>query len=178
MLISKCLKGLLNFFLFAMEQIPSFTWVLVWLHNFWICRYWYYSYCKLHGIVESYKNQKRSSIVTCEWLIVEVREMNEFKYNRTIVSFRWWLLQELLRYGAFIILSGYIFILNLFLLLLLIGIVCIYTIWTLFVSGLKYPEKIVIKENEIVFESFNSKDRYYIDGVQWSGYRNEPRLPA
>ena len=58
-------------------------------------------------------------------------------------------------------------------LLLLIGIVCIYTIWNSFVSKV-HPEKIVIKENEIVFETFNSKDRYYIDGTDRFQLREFP----
>ena len=86
--------------------------------------------------------------------------MNEFKYNRLLYLFDV-IITGIVAIGAFIVSLVY-FHSNLSL-LLLVGIVCIYTMWNAFVSKV-HPEKIVIKENEIVFESFNSKAKYYIDG--------------
>ena len=86
--------------------------------------------------------------------------MNEFKYNRLLYLFDV-IITGIVAIGAFIVSLVY-FHSNLSL-LLLVGIVCIYTMWNAFVSKV-HPEKIVIKENEIVFESFNSKAQYYIDG--------------
>ena len=85
--------------------------------------------------------------------------MNEFKYNRLLYLFDV-IITGIVAIGAFI--ASLVYFHSNLSLLLLIGIVCIYTIWNSFVSKV-HPEKIVIKENEIVFESFNSKDRYYID---------------
>ena len=96
--------------------------------------------------------------------------MNEFKYNRLLYLFDV-IITGIVAIGAFIVSLVY-FHSNLSL-LLLIGIVCIYTIWNSFVSKV-HPEKIVIKENEIVFESFNSKDRYYIDGTDRFQLREFP----
>ena len=87
--------------------------------------------------------------------------MNEFKYNRLLYLFDV-IITGIVAIGAFI--ASLVYFHSNLSLLLLIGIVCIYTIWNSFVSKV-HPEKIVIKENEIVFESFNSKDRYYIDGT-------------
>ena len=96
--------------------------------------------------------------------------MNEFKYNRLLYLFDV-IITGIVAIGAFIVSLVY-FHSNLSL-LLLVGIVCIYTIWNSFVSKV-HPEKIVIKENEIVFESFNSKDRYYIDGTDRFQLREFP----
>lgn len=85
--------------------------------------------------------------------------MNEFKYNRLLYLFDV-IITGIVAIGAFI--ASLVYFHSNLSLLLLIGIVCIYTIWNSFVSKV-HPEKIVIKENEIVFETFNSKDRYYID---------------
>ena len=86
--------------------------------------------------------------------------MNEFKYNRLLYLFDV-IITGIVAIGAFI--ASLVYFHSNLSLLLLIGIVCIYTIWNSFVSKV-HPEKIVIKENEIVFESFNSKAKYHIDG--------------
>ena len=97
--------------------------------------------------------------------------MNEFKYNRLLYLFDV-IITGIVAIGAFI--ASLVYFHSNLSLLLLIGIVCIYTIWNSFVSKV-HPEKIVIKENEIVFESFNSKDRYYIDGTDRFQLREFPR---
>ena len=86
--------------------------------------------------------------------------MNEFKYNRLLYLFDV-IITGIVAIGAFIV--SLVYFHSILSLLLLVGIVCIYTMWNAFVSKV-HPEKIVIKENEIVFESFNSKAKYYIDG--------------
>ena len=96
--------------------------------------------------------------------------MNEFKYNRLLYLFDV-IITGIVAIGAFI--ASLVYFHSNLSLLLLIGIVCIYTIWNSFVSKV-HPEKIVIKENEIVFESFNSKDRYYIDGTDRFPLREFP----
>lgn len=96
--------------------------------------------------------------------------MNEFKYNRLLYLFDV-IITGIVAIGAFI--ASLVYFHSNLSLLLLIGIVCIYTIWNSFVSKV-HPEKIVIKENEIVFESFNSKDRYYIDGTDRFQLREFP----
>ena len=96
--------------------------------------------------------------------------MNEFKYNRLLYLFDV-IITGIVAIGAFI--ASLVYFHSNLSLLLLIGIVCIYTIWNSFVSKV-HPEKIVIKENEIVFESFNSKDRYYIDGTDRFHLREFP----
>lgn len=96
--------------------------------------------------------------------------MNEFKYNRLLYIFDV-IITGIVAIGAFI--ASLVYFHSNLSLLLLIGIVCIYTIWNSFVSKV-HPEKIVIKENEIVFESFNSKDRYYIDGTDRFQLREFP----
>ena len=96
--------------------------------------------------------------------------MNEFKYNRLLYLFDV-IITGIVAIGAFI--ASLVYFHSHLSLLLLIGIVCIYTIWNSFVSKV-HPEKIVIKENEIVFESFNSKDRYYIDGTDRFQLREFP----
>ena len=96
--------------------------------------------------------------------------MNEFKYNRLLYLFEV-IITGIVAIGAFI--ASLVYFHSNLSLLLLIGIVCIYTIWNSFVSKV-HPEKIVIKENEIVFESFNSKDRYYIDGTDRFQLREFP----
>lgn len=96
--------------------------------------------------------------------------MNEFKYNRLLYLFDV-IITGIVAVGAFI--ASLVYFHSNLSLLLLIGIVCIYTIWNSFVSKV-HPEKIVIKENEIVFESFNSKDRYYIDGTDRFQLREFP----
>lgn len=96
--------------------------------------------------------------------------MNEFKYNRLLYLFDV-IITGIVAIGAFI--ASLVYFHSNLSLLLLIGIVCIYTIWNSFVSRV-HPEKIVIKENEIVFESFNSKDRYYIDGTDRFQLREFP----
>ena len=96
--------------------------------------------------------------------------MNEFKYNRLLYIFDV-IITGIVAIGAFI--ASLVYFHSNLSLLLLIGIVCIYTIWNSFVSKV-HPEKIVIKENEIIFESFNSKDRYYIDGTDRFQLREFP----
>lgn len=96
--------------------------------------------------------------------------MNEFKYNRLLYLFDV-IITGIVAIGAFI--ASLVYFHSNLSLLLLIGIVCIYTIWNSFVSKV-HPEKIVIKENEMVFESFNSKDRYYIDGTDRFQLREFP----
>ena len=96
--------------------------------------------------------------------------MNESKYNRLLYLFDV-IITGIVAIGAFI--ASLVYFHSNLSLLLLIGIVCIYTIWNSFVSKV-HPEKIVIKENEIVFESFNSKDRYYIDGTDRFQLREFP----
>lgn len=96
--------------------------------------------------------------------------MNEFKYNRLLYLFDV-IITGIVAIGAFI--ASLVYFHSNLSLLSLIGIVCIYTIWNSFVSKV-HPEKIVIKENEIVFESFNSKDRYYIDGTDRFQLREFP----
>ena len=96
--------------------------------------------------------------------------MNEFKYNRLLYLFDV-IITGIVAIGAFI--ASLVYFHSNLSLLLLIGIVCIYTIWNSFVSKV-HPEKIVIKENEIVFESFNSKDRFYIDGTDRFQLRDFP----
>ena len=96
--------------------------------------------------------------------------MNEFKCNRLLYLFDV-IITGIVAIGAFI--ASLVYFHSNLSLLLLIGIVCIYTIWNSFVSKV-HPEKIVIKENEIVFESFNSKDRYYIDGTDRFQLREFP----
>ena len=96
--------------------------------------------------------------------------MNEFKYNRLLYLFDV-IITGIVAIGAFI--ASLVYFHSNLSLLLLIGIVCIYTIWNSFVSKV-HPEKIVIKENEIVFESFNCKDRYYIDGTDRFQLREFP----
>ena len=96
--------------------------------------------------------------------------MNEFKYNKLLYLFDV-IITGIVAIGAFI--ASLVYFHSNLSLLLLIGIVCIYTIWNSFVSKV-HPEKIVIKENEIVFESFNSKDRYYIDGTDRFQLREFP----
>ena len=96
--------------------------------------------------------------------------MNEFKYNRLLYLFDV-IITGIVAIGAFI--ASLVYFHSNLSLLLLVGIVCIYTIWNSFVSKV-HPEKIVIKENEIVFESFNSKDRYYIDGTDRFQLREFP----
>ena len=96
--------------------------------------------------------------------------MNEFKYNRLLYIFDV-IITGIVAIGAFI--ASLVYFHSNLSLLLLIGIVCIYTIWNSFVSKV-HPEKIVIKENEIVFETFNSKDRYYIDGTDRFQLREFP----
>ena len=96
--------------------------------------------------------------------------MNEFKYNRLLYLFDV-IITGIVAIGAFI--ASLVYFHSNLSLLFLIGIVCIYTIWNSFVSKV-HPEKIVIKENEIVFESFNSKDRYYIDGTDRFQLREFP----
>ena len=96
--------------------------------------------------------------------------MNEFKYNRLLYLFDV-IITGIVAIGAFI--ASLVYFHSNLSLLLLIGIVCIYTIWNSFVSKV-HPEKIVIKENEIVFETFNSKDRYYIDGTDRFQLREFP----
>ena len=96
--------------------------------------------------------------------------MNEFKYNRLLYLFDV-IITGIVAIGAFI--ASLVYFHSNLSLLLLIGIVCIYTIWNSFVSKV-HPEKIVIKENEIDFESFNSKDRYYIDGTDRFQLREIP----
>lgn len=96
--------------------------------------------------------------------------MNEFKYNRLLYLFDV-IITGIVAIGAFI--ASLVYFHSNLSLLILIGIVCIYTIWNSFVSKV-HPEKIVIKENEIVFESFNSKDRYYIDGTDRFQLREFP----
>ncbi len=96
--------------------------------------------------------------------------MNEFKYNRLLYLFDV-IITGIVAIGAFI--ASLVYFHSNLSLLLVIGIVCIYTIWNSFVSKV-HPEKIVIKENEIVFESFNSKDRYYIDGTDRFQLREFP----
>ena len=92
------------------------------------------------------------------------------KYNRLLYLFDV-IITGIVAIGAFI--ASLVYFHSNLSLLLLIGIVCIYTIWNSFVSKV-HPEKIVIKENEIVFESFNSKDRYYIDGTDRFQLREFP----
>lgn len=96
--------------------------------------------------------------------------MNEFKYNRVLYLFDV-IITGIVAIGAFI--ASLVYFYSNLSLLLLVGIVCIYTMWNSFVSKV-HPEKIVIKENEIVFESFNSKDRYYIDGTDRFQLREFP----
>ena len=96
--------------------------------------------------------------------------MNEFKYNRLLYLVDV-IITGIVAIGAFI--ASLVYFHSNLSLLLLIGIVCIYTIWNSFVSKV-HPEKIVIKENEIVFETFNSKDRYYIDGTDRFQLREFP----
>ena len=96
--------------------------------------------------------------------------MNEFKYNRLLYLFDV-IITGIVAIGAFIV--SLVYFHSILSLLLLVGIVCIYTMWNSFVSKV-HPEKIVIKENEIVFESFNSKDRYYIDGTDRFQLREFP----
>ena len=96
--------------------------------------------------------------------------MNEFKYHRLLYLFDV-IITGIVAIGAFI--ASLVYFHSNLSLLLLIGIVCIYTIWNSFVSKV-HPEKIVIKENEIVFETFNSKDRYYIDGTDRFQLREFP----
>ena len=96
--------------------------------------------------------------------------MNEFKYNRLLYIFDV-IITGIVAIGAFI--ASLVYFHSNLSLLLLVGIVSIYTMWNSFVSKV-HPEKIVIKENEIVFESFNSKDRYYIDGTDRFQLREFP----
>ena len=96
--------------------------------------------------------------------------MNEFKYNRLLYLFDV-IITGIVAIGAFI--ASLVYFHSNLSLLLLVGIVSIYTMWNSFVSKV-HPEKIVIKENEIVFESFNSKDRYYIDGTDRFQLREFP----
>ena len=96
--------------------------------------------------------------------------MNEFKYNRLLYIFDV-IITGIVAIGAFI--ASLVYFHSNLSLLLLVGIVSIYTMWNSFVSKV-HPEKIVIKENEIVFESFNSKDRYYIDGTDRLQLREFP----
>lgn len=96
--------------------------------------------------------------------------MNEFKYNRVLYLFDV-IITGIVAIGAFI--ASLVYFHSNLSLLLLVGIVCIYTMWNSFVSKV-HPEKIVIKENEILFESFNSKDRYYIDGTDRFQLREFP----
>jgi len=96
--------------------------------------------------------------------------MNEFKYNRLLYIFDV-IITGIVAIGAFI--ASLVYFHSNLSLLLLVGIVSIYTMWNSFVSKV-HPEKIVIKENEIIFESFNSKDRYYIDGTDRFQLREFP----
>ena len=96
--------------------------------------------------------------------------MNEFKYNRLLYIFDV-IITGIVAIGAFI--ASLVYFHSNLSLLVLVGIVCIYTMWNSFVSKV-HPEKIVIKGNEIVFESFNSKDRYYIDGTDRFQLREFP----
>ena len=96
--------------------------------------------------------------------------MNEFKYNRLLYLFDV-IITGIVAIGAFI--ASLVYFHSNLSLLLLVGIVSIYTMWNSFVSKV-HPEKIVIKENEIVFETFNSKDRYYIDGTDRFQLREFP----
>ena len=96
--------------------------------------------------------------------------MNEFKYNRVLYLFDV-IITGIVAIGAFI--ASLVYFHSNLSLLVLVGIVCIYTMWNSFVSKV-HPEKIVIKGNEIVFESFNSKERYYIDGTDTFQLREFP----
>lgn len=96
--------------------------------------------------------------------------MNEFKYNRLLYIFDV-IITGIVAIGAFI--ASLVYFHSNLSLLLLVGIVSIYTMWNSFVLKV-HPEKIVIKENEIIFESFNSKDRYYIDGTDRFQLREFP----
>ena len=96
--------------------------------------------------------------------------MNEFKYNKLLYLFDV-IITGIVAIGAFI--ASLVYFHSNLSLLVLVGIVCIYTMWNSFVSKV-HPEKIVIKGNEIVFESFNSKDRYYIDGTDRFQLREFP----
>lgn len=96
--------------------------------------------------------------------------MNEFKYNRLLYIFDV-IITGIVAIGAFI--ASLVYFHSNLSLLLLVGIVSIYTMWNSFVSKV-HPEKIVIKENEMIFESFNSKDRYYIDGTDRFQLREFP----
>ena len=96
--------------------------------------------------------------------------MNEFKYNRLLYIFDV-IITGIVAIGAFI--ASLVYFHSNLSLLLLVGTVSIYTMWNSFVSKV-HPEKIVIKENEIIFESFNSKDRYYIDGTDRFQLREFP----
>lgn len=96
--------------------------------------------------------------------------MNEFKYNRLLYIFDV-IITGIVAIGAFI--ASLVYFHSNLSLLLLVGIVSIYTMWNSFVSKV-HPEKIVIKENEIIFESFNYKDRYYIDGTDRFQLREFP----
>ena len=96
--------------------------------------------------------------------------MNEFKYNKLLYLFDV-IITGIVAIGAFI--ASLVYFHSNLSLLVLVGIVCIYTMWNSFVSKV-HPEKIVIKGNEIVFESFNSKDSYYIDGTDRFQLREFP----